>query len=299
MALKKNRYFTPVPSPYGGDQLNFTDAENRAREAFDDGGSTTKKTTTKRKDIEFVELPDGKIAVGLSQKDFRTLLSQQPGAKVTGRELVGGQERPSQSEQMAKQGLINLAKTTGQIDPEIARAIQAGEIDIGQVIGGGLAGAIPGVVGGAAVGAVAGGIGAVPGAVTGGTATFLAGIRSNIASQRRGQVQASKQGLSDGITNLRKLITAANSDPANVYEYLQMFNEQLSYIERDYGNLKLDTQGFLKDITGVDGTPELADFERFYDYERTILITSMQTAIINPNPNLDLSLSQAGIEPQI
>jgi len=127
-------------------------------------------------------------------------------------------------------------------------------------------------------------------------ATGVTQIRGNLKSQQQGKITAGGQALSDGQANLKKLVTLANRDPANAELYAQMFNEQLSYIERDYGNLKLDTQGFLKDITGVDGTPQLADYYRFYnDGQRDLAVAQMQAALINPNPSADLSLLEAGV----
>ena len=216
------------------------------------------------------------------------------------------QETKTQEEALREQQLqkgAELAQTVGQLSPEILAQIERGEIDIGQVLGGGLAAALPGVAGGAVGGAIAGapvgGIGAIPGAiggaVIGGVGAFIAGARSNLKSQKSGLVQAGSGSLSDGEKNLRKFVTAANKDPANAAEYNTMFNEQLSYIERDWGILQLDSSGFLKDISGVDATPQRADYQRFYDTTRPFLITQMQMAMLNPDPNKNfLTMEEMG-----
>lgn len=191
--------------------------------------------------------------------------------------------------QLAQEKLgAELAGGVGQLNPEIVKAGElSSEIDIEQALSAGLVTAAPGVVAGGAAGLL-GGPGApitVPlGAGIGAGLGFLQGVKSNIAAQRRGTTSASKQGLADGEKNIRKIITAANKNPADAAEYQNLFNEQLSYIERDYGKLKLDTQGYIKDITGVDGTPELADYQRFYDVSRDFYIREMQTALLNPDP---------------
>ena len=90
----------------------------------------------------------------------------------------------------------------------------------------------------------------------------------------------------------------ANADPANAEQYFKAFDEQLTYIQRDYGTLKLDTKGFIASITD-DGTPEIAEFTRFYQPggERDRLVFAMQQALATPDPRkaLDLELSGAGI----
>jgi len=258
------------------------------------GGGTTNiaETPKNKRDITNVELPSGEVAVGLSQKDFRQLLNVSQGSQAS-----GPGKGPSGLQQKERAALINLAKKTGQLDKSITGQIGEQPLDLQQAIGAGLGNVVPGVAGGATVGAVAGGgIGAIPGALAGGVGGFLVGIRSSIKSQQQGKITAGAQALADGQANLNNLIRLTNADPANADEYQRLFNEQLSYIERDYGILKLDTESFLKDISGADGTPELANYQRFYDIQRDSYINKMNQAIITPNLALNsVGFSESGL----
>lgn len=238
---------------------------------------------------------NGETYFGATPEEIRGVVEKQrlKTEIPTGAALVGTQRA---LEQQQEQGAL-LAQRVGMLSPDIVRqGNKASGIDYGQVIGGGLAAAAPGVTGGAAVGAaggsLAGGVGAVPGAIggaiLGGVGAFVAGARSNLKAQRSGSVQASAASLPDAEKNLRKFIIAANQNPAAAAEYNAMFNEQLSYIERDWGKLQLDSSGFLKDLSGVDGTPQRADYQRFYDTTRPLLIQQMQLALLNPDPNKNL-----------
>ena len=256
-----------------------------------------------------VSLPDGRTFLGVGRDEAlglaeNFLKKQQVPAGAIEAE-VGAEARRKQAETLQQQETgLGLASQVGQLSPEILDQVQRGKIEIGQVLGGGLAAATPGVAGGvvagAAGGALVGGVGAIPGAVggavIGGVGAFVAGARSNLKSQKQGLVQAGAGSLMDGEKNLRKFVTAANKDPANAAEYMTMFNEQLSYIARDEGILKLDTKGFLKDISGVDGTPQIADYERFNIITRPFLEQQMQMALLNPDPNKNLITAEEALE---
>ena len=241
-----------------------------------------------------VELPGGKVFLGLNPKDVKKIIQD----FKEERELPEGAVDVGTASELKRRRQLGteLAARIGQLSPGILEQIQRGEIDIGQILGGGAAAAIPGIAGGAATGALAGSVvpgagtvvGAIGGAIVGGVGAFIVGARSSLKSQKQGNIQAGAGALADGEMNLRKFITAANRDPSNAAEYQALFNEQLSYIERDYGILKLDTQGFLKDLSGADGTPQLANYQRFYDISRDFYIEQMQTALLNPNPNKSL-----------
>lgn len=243
--------------------------------------------TDPKGNITGLRLPGGKDYLG-SAADMRAIMEkynknraveEEPGVLS---EFISEEEE----EEERKKKAAELVGGLGGLSPEILAQAQAGGIDIMQALGGGVTAAIPGIIGGAVTGLATGGALSVPLAAAGGVAAFLFGIRGNLKSQQSGKIQASSQSLAEGQMVLRRLVTAANSDPTNHVLYMDMFNEQLSYIERDYGSLQLETEGFLKDLSGADGTPQLADYERFYQAGglRDYYMLQMQMAIANPNP---------------
>lgn len=235
--------------------------------------------------------------LGLPPRDVSAIVAR----RNEGTQIPQGSADLAQSIELQKRRIAGFqaAQQLGNLNPEILEQVKQGKIDINQVLSAGASAVVPSLVGGVIAGgaAAATGVGApaapfiIGGAAIGGS---ILAARSNLKAQKQGLITASSQGLKDAQVELNRLISLANQDPANALTYADMFNEHLSYIERDYGILKLDTEGFLSDITGAGGTPQLSDYARFYqpNGQRQRLILQMETALLNPNPNNILTTSE-------
>ena len=230
-----------------------------------------------------------KTYLGISAKEVENIIGKQgPQPTPAGAVEASGM---AATRRAVEEG-FQLAEEVGQLDPNIIGSTEVTRPDIGQAFGAGLS------QGGAAAGVAA--AGAVSGVITAPIAPFAAAgsflvtalnaARGSLKSQQQGRVQIGEQALTAGVKNLKTYISLANSDPANAEMYAAEFNEQLNYIRRDYGQLGLDTEAFLSSITGVDGEPELAKYNNFFDTTEQLLRQKMQMALINPDPSrIDLN----------
>lgn len=226
------------------------------------------------------------IQQGATEKQANASVLQQ--REFTGQGVATPQ---SLTLQQAQANAEALKRSVGATNPLITQDIQNAPIDISQALASGVATAGPGVIGGAVAGSIAPGIGNVVGAIAGGIGGFATGVRNNIKSQRTGEISAVASALPDNEKNLRRLVALANSDPINADLYFSQFNEQLSYIERDYGRLNLQVKSNVNKFSGVDGTPVLADYERFLRANggASILTQNMLIALQAPNPQVGLT----------
>ncbi len=278
------------PSDFPIDTSNIKNAGTDAVKTFTDVNTGRGTGVTIR----------GRTFFGVNEEDIRNMTAAENQKRAAlGQPLlpVMSQAKAVQLEEQQRKG-IGLAQGIGTLNPDITSQKERQGLDLKQLGGAAVGGIAPSVAGGAVAGGAAiAGVGAATGglAIAGLSALAITRIASNLKAQQQGKITAGGQSLKDNQQTLNKLITLSNTDPANADIYAGMFNEQLSYIERDYGILQLDTEGFLKDITGADGTPQLADYQRFYDSQRDLYITRMQAALINPNPTSDISLLEAGV----
>ncbi len=156
--------------------------------------------------------------------------------------------------------------------------------------------------GGALAGGSAGlGIGAIPGAAIGAAIGVGVAIRSNVKSQKTDTMAAQKIVLTQGQTNLNRLILLMQADPANAPLYIDGYNQQMNKIAEAYSNLKADASNNLNLIVEQDGTTQLARFEAFYSPggARDYYNQKMQLAIAAPNAQqalTELAISQQNIE---
>lgn len=240
-----------------------------------------------------ITTPSGRTLLGLSPSEVRGLAAKYAETAATPPGAVeAAQEAQLRQSQLQGQ---QLAAGVGQVSPEIVAQAQPAGVDVSQALGTAATGILPGLAAGAAAGAVggslAGGVGAIPGAIIGGgigaISGFLSGIRSNIKAQRSDLVTIKKRSLTEREQNLNDLILDTNQNPAHASENMQLFNMQLSLIEKDHSTLTQETDEKLDKWLGVDGTPELARYEYFNEIggAREQLVEEMRTALINPNPN--------------
>ena len=240
-----------------------------------------------------VKLPDGTTFMG-SQKDIRQIAEtasrklQAPAGTIeaTG---VAQQQNELQRQQEQTQVGIQLAQQVGQPTAVAQQQVQPSEVDVKQLLGSAGGGVLPGAVTGAGAsllgaGGVAGTVALTPVAL-GALTVALTSARSNLKAQRQGEITAGGEALPDGVRNLRTFISGANANPALADTYLQQFNEQLDYIDLAESKLKLDAHSNVNKFVGVDGTPQLADFNRYRtEGLRANLILQMQVALATPDP---------------
>lgn len=155
-------------------------------------------------------------------------------------------------------------------------------LDFGQAF----ASASAGAAGGAVAGSFIPGVGNVLGAIGG----FLTGFIANLRSQASGRIEAASQNVEKVETNIRALITDTNMNPGNAARNTQLFNAQLNRLDSAYAQLRMETRSNLNKFLDKDGTPQLERFEIFNSPggARQILTSQMQTAVLNPNPNINL-----------
>lgn len=213
--------------------------------------------------------------------------------------LPSAQEAIQAKELQAQQDAAGQAQAGqigqfGQLGIEQPGAI--GEFDFGEASIAGLRGAIPGAIGGAATAFGLGLIGAKAGALTGAatlnpvgvavgtvlgfTGGIVAGILSNMNSQRTDTTTAQQRVLDEGKQTLADWRTLAEANPARRQEAIAGFNAQLALIDQAYRQMKLDTsRDVLKFETAL---PNLAEFEAFYNRagERDFLVAEMRLALV-------------------
>ena len=223
---------------------------------------------------------------GLNTEDIANILKQQG---------IKPEDFPTIAESAETVGIQRLAEgvgATGPINPPTADLLsyeQAAKSALGLtaagISGGAAAGAAAGLIGGPAS-PVTVPAGAVVGAIVGGVSTFVAGFRSNLKTQRRDILSGESTNLRKQEQNLLKIVMDTNQggDPTRNLGY---FNEQLSIIDQNYANLKLQTTDSLSLWLGEDGHVEL---ERYATFNapggmRDILIAQMQQALLTPDPS--------------
>ena len=297
--LKKKKKEPFVDPGKSGSLQSIPASETSSDKTKEKDKPVTTFTSSETGEVSGVTI-NGRTFFGVNEKDITKITAAENQKRVAlGQKPlpIMSQAIAAQQEEQARRNAA-LASQVGQLDPNILAGAQGEGTDLRQLGGAAVGGALPaigaGIAGSLAAAPATGGVSLI--LTAGLVATAITQIKGNLKSQQQGKITAGGQALADGQANLKRLVTAANRDPANADLYFSMFNEQLSYIERDYGILQLDTQGFLKDLTGVDGTPQLADYGRFYEFQRDFSIAQMQAALLNPNPSADLSLLEGGIE---
>ena len=189
-----------------------------------------------------------------------------------------------------------LAQQVGQVPPPGAPI--ADVLDYEQAVKSAIAGLGPAVVTGAGAGLAAGlatagptaglsvPVGVAIGTTAGLISGFIAGFKSNLKIQR-------KDMLTGEATNIRKIESNMLKHIMNVdkggdpYEWLEMFNDQMSIADENNARLTLETTDDLSLWLGEDGKTQMEKYEIFYSDggARDLLILQMQEAIRSPNPN--------------
>lgn len=268
----------------------------------------------KKKDPEIEKQKRVKEAEDYIKQREKLASKQNISSKAAAQQLVAGEAAKQEEQQLfqqeqMKQGELllqqqkgaELAQQVGVLDPNVVNQNTIEKTPgffSKEVVGAGLGAAIPGVAGGAAVGAVGGaavgGVGAVPGAIggsaLGGIGAYIGGAKAKMKSEKVEEITkvGSIKVLGEHESNLRALVTDTNRNPQNAAENLANFNYQMAVIAQNYANLqKAAREGF---IITEDATVELARYKMFYDKGGAgeYLQNQMTSALINPNPNVNL-----------
>lgn len=184
-------------------------------------------------------------------------------------------------------GLLDMAQNLGAnpyegtaalgtpgTEPNYAESLSAGLVQAGQ-------GALLGAAGGSVLPGLGTFVGAVGGALTG----FIRGEINSMKKQQNENIAASYSNLPTSAKNLRMIIQDTNQG-GDATSNWALFQEQLDVIDEARGQLKRESRGVKKLITGEDAKVELEKMENFYAVggARDYLINEMQQAILNPNP---------------
>lgn len=240
--------------------------------------------------------PDGGVILG-DRRDIQGLIQN---AISKGKTVQEAEQIAAQAEKLgvSQKALDILNQFQGQpLPPEVLAGLEPFEIDFLQSVGvattAGLATA-GGALAGAAIGGVLGaGVGAAPGAAIGGTIVGgLVGsqafqkVTGNVQTQVADWIAATQPALEQGRTNLGRFITMTNAG-TNPVEMTTLFYEEIEKLQKDHEILKLNTNKF-KNYVGKDGHGQLVRYEIFFERTVPAFEQQLRSAIINPNPNINL-----------
>ena len=231
-----------------------------------------------------IELPGGRTLLGLSPQEVKEIKQREDLMDI-----------PTIAEAAQAEQIQKLAGGVGATGP--IGTPTADEISYEQAAKSALGLTAAGIAGGAATGAAAGLIGgpaapvtvpvaAAIGGIVGGVNTFVAAFRGNIKAQRGDILSGESANIRKQEQNLLKIVMDTNQggDPQRNLGY---FNEQLSIIDQNHANLKLQTTDSLSFWLGEDGHVELERYATFNTPGgmRDILIGQMQQALLTPDPS--------------
>jgi len=232
-----------------------------------------------------IELPRGRTFLGLSPQEVKEIKQREDLMDIP---TIA---EAAQAEQIQK--LAGGVGATGPIGTPTADKIsyeQAAKSALGLtaagIAGGAVTGAAAGLLPAAATAGISVPLGAVIGGAVGGVSTFVAGFRGNIKAQRGDILSGESANIRKQEQNLLKIVMDTNQggDPQRNLGY---FNEQLSIIDQNHANLKLQTTDSLSFWLGEDGHVELERYATFNTPGgmRDILIGQMQQALLTPDPS--------------
>ena len=214
-------------------------------------------------------------------------------------ELVQSQQRQeaqisAQEQFVAMQRKVSIAKQIGLIDFATAQSLEEEGIDVGQAIAAGLQNVVPSALG---FGAAAGGAGllggpaapvtapaaAAIGVGVGSITGFYKGVTQNIKDQRTDLVTTKTKELKQRKASIMNYISAANANPAGALDMVHAFNVEKSLIMRDYNTLVKRGNEDLN-FWGSDATPQIVEYNVFFDSMLPSLELRMQEAVAKPDP---------------
>lgn len=242
-----------------------------------------------------ITLPSGETFFG-TQKDLDEIAASKaardPRALPAGTLESGTAQRTAEDTQRK----IRLARTVGQIDFDLASQLEEQGINIREAFFAGVqgidikqAGIATGA--GAAVGATA----AIPtaglsvpavAAIAGGSTLaldFFNDVRKNIKDQRQDLVSVKTKELRQRKTAMNNYIQAANMNPAEADDYVLAYNIEKSLIMRDFNTL-VERGNEDLEFWGTDATPQIVEYEVFFESVQPSLDVRMEQAVLKPEP---------------
>lgn len=235
-----------------------------------------------------VELPDGRVFLGLSPDEVENVLTLESKdeerfprttASIEEKELLKTKDLRTQLGTLlaAKIGEI---QPTGDVEQDKLNYSEAFLSAFDELAIGAGSGLAAGLIGGP-VSPVTSTILGIGGGVVG----YAKGVQSNIRTQKVDLMKGEAQNLMKSEQNLLKAVMLVNQggDPTIA---LNMFNEQLSLISEAHANLEGLTSDFLADWVGEDGHKQLEKFKNFYSKGgmKEIVSAQMSLALRNPDP---------------
>lgn len=241
-----------------------------------------------------ITTPSGKTYLGLGPDDV-DLIAQGEAARVArpeGTAPVGTAQRLADENRRK----LRLAANVGQIDFETASQLEEQGINIREVIHAGIQGidlkaaAIAAGAGGAAGASAAvptGGLSIPATAAIAGGGTliydFFNDVKKNIKDQRQDLVTVKTKELRQRKTAMNNYIQAANMNPAESEDFILAYNMEKSLIIRDYNTLVKRGNEDLE-FWGTDATPQIVEYQVFFESVQPSLDARMQQAILKPEP---------------
>lgn len=238
----------------------------------------------------------GKLS-GFTDTTGKTILSNQNEVRALANVALDKATNPAGTQAAGTQATaqadmrrkLNMASAVGQIDLVTAQQAEEQGLNVEEFLRAGLGkagetavtfGVTAGVAGSIGGVGVATGIGGTAvGAITG----FFKGVTDNIKTQRKDLVNVKTKELKQRKTAVNNYISAANANPAAAEEYVQAMNIELSLIRRDYNTLVQDGDANLV-FWGSDATPQLVEYEVFFESTEPSLLIRMEQAVLKPDP---------------
>lgn len=213
------------------------------------------------------------------------------------REEAAQLEGATTTEQLIQQRRkLALAKNVGQIDFELASQLEEQGINVRELLHAGVQGIdLKAAAIAAGAGGAAGASAAIPtaglsipvtAAIAGGgtlVLDFFNDVRKNIKDQRQDLVRVKTKELRQRKTAMNNYIQAANMNPAEAEDFILAYNIEKSLVMRDYNTLIKRGNEDLE-FWGTDATPQIVEYEVFFDSVQPSLDTRMQQAILKPEP---------------
>jgi hypothetical protein len=240
-----------------------------------------------------VELPDGRVFLGLSPDEVENVLTlESKDEERFPRTTASIEEKELQKTKDLRAELGNLLaanigdiQPTGDVEQDKLNYSEAFLSAFDELLIGAGGGAVAGV-GVPVVGSVVLGIG---GAIGG----YYVGVQSNLRTQKVDMIKGEAQNLMKSEQNLLKIVMMINQgqDPTIA---LNQFNAQLSLISEAHANLEGITSDFLADWVGEDGHRQLEKFKNFYSEGgmKEIVEGQLSLAMRNPDPKRNEFLAE-------
>ena len=190
-----------------------------------------------------------------------------------------------------------MAKNVGLIDFELASQLEEQGLNVKELIAAGvqgidikqavIAGGVAGVAVGTATLPIAGVTAPAAAAIAGGgtlVLDFFNDVRKNIKDQRQDLVRVKTKEHRQRKTAMNNYIQAANMNPAQAEDYVLAYNIEKSLVLKDFNTLVKRGNEDLE-FWGTDATPQIVEYEVFFESVQPSLDVRMEQAVLKPEPS--------------